>query len=165
MKSLFFLLVSFLISLNTHAKQYYCPVKKPACEKYARVESVAVFVFKRTQEVEVAINRGEVVHRSTISTGMKIHGGTPSGIFYPSSRIYKTKNHCSSNKDYAKNGRLAPMPYAIHFHKGYAIHAGRVTGRPASHGCVRMNEPDAKKLYCLLTSHENWKRTMIVVQD
>lgn len=30
------------------------------------------------------------------------------------------------------------MPYFLRFHKGYGLHAGRLPGRRASHGCVRL---------------------------
>lgn len=39
----------------------------------------------------------------------------------------------------------APMPYAMFYHKGAALHVGPMRGN--SHGCVRLNEADAKFLY------------------
>jgi L,D-transpeptidase ErfK/SrfK len=41
----------------------------------------------------------------------------------------------------------APMPYCMHFHGGFAMHASAtVPGYNASHGCVRMFYEDAKWL-------------------
>ena len=43
----------------------------------------------------------------------------------------------------------APMPYAIFFSRGLAIHGTyeRGLGRPASHGCVRLSIDNARDLY------------------
>jgi hypothetical protein len=43
----------------------------------------------------------------------------------------------------------APMPYAIFFSRGLAIHGTyeRGLGRPASHGCVRLSIDHARELY------------------
>ena len=40
----------------------------------------------------------------------------------------------------------ASIPYCIFFHGGYALHGFHMPGYPASHGCVRMNNSDAKWL-------------------
>ena len=44
----------------------------------------------------------------------------------------------------------SPMPYALFFRGGYAIHgtyALRQLGRPASHGCVRLAPGNARTLF------------------
>ena len=43
----------------------------------------------------------------------------------------------------------APMPYAIFFSRGLAIHGTTQAGlgRPASHGCVRLSVDHARELY------------------
>ena len=48
---------------------------------------------------------------------------------------------------------MAPMPWSVFFHGGYAVHGTtdlRRLGRPASHGCVRMDPKDAKTFYKLV---------------
>lgn len=40
----------------------------------------------------------------------------------------------------------APMPYCMHFYKGYALHASTLPGYHGSHGCVRLFYDDAKWL-------------------
>ncbi len=80
-----------------------------------------------------------------VSTGKKGHP-TPKGIF----RIdRKDKNHRSSL--YKSHGKPCPMKWAMRFAikngVGYWLHAGRVPGYPASHGCVRLPTWGAKKLY------------------
>jgi lipoprotein-anchoring transpeptidase ErfK/SrfK len=44
---------------------------------------------------------------------------------------------------------------------GVALHAGRVPGYPASHGCVRLPSDFAKKLYGIT----NFSSTIVVVTD
>ncbi|MCC7253924.1 L,D-transpeptidase [Hyphomicrobium sp.] len=67
---------------------------------------------------------------------------------------------------YSRQYDLAPMPHAIFFHKGVAIHATYATrqlGRPASHGCVRLAPRNAATLFKLVNTHGQ-ERTEIVVR-
>jgi lipoprotein-anchoring transpeptidase ErfK/SrfK len=51
---------------------------------------------------------------------------------------------------YSRKYDLSPMPYSIFFAGGYAIHGTYETaalGRPASHGCVRLDPANAAVLY------------------
>ncbi|BBE71279.1 L,D-transpeptidase [Oharaeibacter diazotrophicus] len=53
---------------------------------------------------------------------------------------------------YSRKYDNAPMPHAIFFTGGYAIHATphvRRLGSPASHGCVRLHPDNAKALFAL----------------
>lgn len=66
---------------------------------------------------------------------------------------------------YSRQYDNAPMPHAIFFHKGVAIHATyaiRSLGRPASHGCVRLAPKNAATLFRLVNRHGK-DRTEIVV--
>ncbi len=83
---------------------------------------------------------GELVASSPVSTGKKGYE-TPTGTF----PILQKKVHHRSNK-YDD----APMPYMQRLTwSGVALHAGRVPGYPASHGCIRFPKSFAKKLYDL----------------
>jgi lipoprotein-anchoring transpeptidase ErfK/SrfK len=45
------------------------------------------------------------------------------------------------------------MPWSVFFHGGYAVHGTtdlRRLGRPASHGCVRLDPKNAKVFYKLV---------------
>ena len=45
---------------------------------------------------------------------------------------------------------MAPMPHALFFHGGYAIHGTSAVGQlghPASHGCVRLSPGNARILF------------------
>jgi lipoprotein-anchoring transpeptidase ErfK/SrfK len=51
---------------------------------------------------------------------------------------------------YSRKFHMSPMPYSIFFRGGYAIHGSYETlslGRPASHGCVRLDPANAALLY------------------
>ena len=51
---------------------------------------------------------------------------------------------------YSKKYHMSPMPHAIFFRGGYAIHGTYSTGElghPASHGCVRLSPGNATTLY------------------
>lgn len=81
---------------------------------------------------------------------------TPTGTYQPT---WMSKMWYSRQYDYA------PMPHAIFFHKGVAIHgtyALSMLGRPASHGCVRLAPRNAAELFRLVSAHGKG-RTEIVV--
>ena len=61
----------------------------------------------------------------------------------------------------------APMPFAIFYHEGYAIHATEAIynlGRPASHGCVRLH-PDNASLLFAMVEREGMENMRVVVTD
>lgn len=69
---------------------------------------------------------------------------TPTGTFAPQrlAEVY-----------YSKKYDNAPMPHAIFFYYGFAIHGSYETkhlGHPASHGCVRLAPANAAMLYSLV---------------
>ncbi len=66
---------------------------------------------------------------------------TPPGTFAPTNMVV---NYHSKKYD------NAPMPHAIFFYYGYAIHGTnevRNLGRPASHGCIRLSNANATTLF------------------
>jgi lipoprotein-anchoring transpeptidase ErfK/SrfK len=69
---------------------------------------------------------------------------TPTGTFQPQrlAEVY-----------YSKKYDNAPMPHAIFFYYGFAIHGSyevKHLGHPASHGCVRLAPANAAKLYSMV---------------
>ncbi len=95
-------------------------------------------------------NSGKLVYWGPISGGKNFCEdiqqicNTPSGSF----RIQRMQgSDCiSSQFPIATNGG-APMPYCMHFYKGFAIHgSSRLPGKNASHGCVRLYTTDAEWL-------------------
>ncbi len=81
---------------------------------------------------------GALVAASAISTG-SLGRETPTGVF---TILEKKEFHRSTTYD------NAPMPFMQRLTtKGIAIHAGDLPGYPASHGCIRLPNEFAKKLY------------------
>ncbi|WP_421852979.1 L,D-transpeptidase family protein [Novosphingobium sp.] len=77
---------------------------------------------------------------TTISTGRRGHG-TPAGTFTILQKAVKHRSRTYDN---------APMPYMQRLTwGGVALHAGHVTGAPASHGCIRLPWDFARQLYAL----------------
>ncbi len=81
---------------------------------------------------------GVVVGRSMVSTGVAGHE-TPRGVFTLLQKQRMHRSNIYSN---------APMPFMQRITwSGVALHQGHVTGRPASHGCIRLPADVAKKLF------------------
>ena len=106
-----------------------------------------------------------VIGESTISTG-RIGYETPPGKYHVTqkdehhvSSIYGdfvgkdghvVKANVSSMKDHAPSGTHfvgAQMPYFLRFTKAYGMHAGYVPRYRASHGCIRLPAPMAKRFF------------------
>ena len=83
---------------------------------------------------------GALMARSSVSTGIQRHP-TPLGIF---SVIGKQRWHRSNLYS------AAPMPYMQRITwSGIALHAGVLPGHPASHGCIRLANGFANRLWHL----------------
>ena len=86
----------------------------------------------------VVFRNGVPIGASTVSTGRPGHS-TPTGVF---TILQKHVEHYSSIYD------NAPMPYMQRLTwGGVALHAGKLPGYPASHGCIRLPAGFAKLLY------------------
>lgn len=86
---------------------------------------------------------GELAYSWPVSTGRKGFA-TPQGTYRPKRM---TRMHYSRKYD------NAPMPYAVFFRGGFAIHGTNAVarlGRRASHGCVRLAQGNARELYLLI---------------
>ena len=62
----------------------------------------------------------------------------------------------TSRLHYSRQYDWAPMPYAVFFSQGVAVHATNAIGnlgQPASHGCVRLHPKNAKIFYNLVQKH------------
>lgn len=99
---------------------------------------VQVVVSMEDQEATVYVG-DKVVARSRVSTGKKGHA-TPTGVF---SILQKNRHHRSNI--YSN----APMPYMQRLTwSGIALHSSKsVPNYPASHGCVRLPNDFARKLF------------------
>jgi len=98
-------------------------------------------------------DNGILIGRSSVSTGVPRHP-TPLGVF---SVIGKERYHRSN----LYSG--APMPYMQRItQSGIALHAGVLPGYPASHGCIRLTNGFAIRLWHLT---KRGARVIIARQD
>jgi lipoprotein-anchoring transpeptidase ErfK/SrfK len=91
-----------------------------------------------------------------VSTG-KSGYRTPTGAWNPT---WLSPNHWSKKYD-------APMPFAVFFTGGYAIHATDAVaklGQPASHGCVRLAPENAAMFFELVRTYGK-SNTRIMVTE
>ncbi|MCF8478496.1 MAG: L,D-transpeptidase [Pseudolabrys sp.] len=117
--------------------------------------ALSIDIDKSTQRMTVALDGAELFVWP-VSTGA---GGyaTPSGTFTP---FRMAKKHFSREWD------DAPMPHSIFFTKrGHAIHGSNHNsiGRPASHGCVRLEPKNAAILFDLV-KQEGMQNTRVVLR-
>ena len=100
---------------------------------------VIIIVSLATQRA-YAYRNGVPIGVSTISSGAPGHE-TPTGVFII---LQKAVTHHSNR--YSN----APMPFMQRLTwSGIAMHAGKLPGYPASHGCIRLPPEFAKKLYAI----------------
>ena len=109
--------------------------------------SVALFggkmiVVDLTKQVAYAYENGQEVMRGNVSTG-RPGKRTPVGTFRV---LEKDIDHVSSK--YPKPYGGARMNYMLRLTRsGIAMHLGYVPNYPASHGCIRMENGFAQKMY------------------
>lgn len=114
-------------------------------------EPVMVVVSIRDQRAYV-YRGSERIAVTTVSTG-KPGNETPTGVF---PILQKKKVHHSNLYD------DAPMPFMQRLTwDGIALHAGKIPGKPASHGCVRLPKEFARQLFDV-TKHG---QTVVVSED
>jgi len=105
---------------------------------------ILIRVDKANQRLTVAVD-GAQQYDWPVSTA-RIGYVTPNGEYRPV-RLDRTW--------YSRKYYNSPMPYSIFFHGGYAIHGSyerAEIGRPASHGCVRLDPKNAEVLFNLVTA-------------
>lgn len=96
-----------------------------------------------SEQTMVVKKNGKTLYHWKVSTGRKGYT-TPSGTFRPvrMHKMWRSRKYDN-----------APMPYAIFYNEGYAIHGTSYVSRlgsPASHGCIRLNTANAQILYKML---------------
>lgn len=114
---------------------------------------IVVRVDKSAQRMSVSVD-GVPKYSFAVSTGTA--GGPPSGTFRPQ-RLERDWRSRTFN--------MAPMPYSIFFHGGFAIHGTphvNRLGQRASHGCVRLHPNNAATLFNLVKQH-GMAHTRIIV--
>ncbi|OCW57626.1 L,D-transpeptidase [Hoeflea olei] len=108
-----------------------------------------------SSQTMVVTQNGRVKYKWAVSTGRKGYS-TPTGSY---SAKWLSRHHRS------RKYNNAPMPYAVFFRGGYAVHATYETkrlGRPASHGCIRLHPDNAAKFFSMVQQTGN-ANTRIVI--
>ena len=91
----------------------------------------------------VVTHLGKVVHEWPVSTAREGYS-TPRGQYRPQ-RVHKMW--------YSRTYDNSPMPFAVFYDRGWAIHGTSAISRlgsPASHGCVRLATNNAEAFYTLV---------------
>ena len=102
--------------------------------------------------------KGLITHSWKVSTAARGYY-TPRGTYKP----YRMHTMWRSRKY-----NNAPMPHAVFFHKGWAIHGTNAIarlGRPASHGCVRLHPDNARTLFNLITQSGGMKAARVIIDN
>jgi lipoprotein-anchoring transpeptidase ErfK/SrfK len=103
---------------------------------------VVVQIEKSSQRMAVIVD-GSPRYSWPVSTGRNGYG-TPSGVFHPQTM---------ARRWFSRKYYNSPMPHAIFFYYGFAIHGTTdITrlGGSASHGCVRLHPSHAAALFALV---------------
>lgn len=109
------------------------------------------------QQMTVSVD-GAVRHVWPVSTARRGYT-TPLGSYRPI-RLERSWYSCKYNN--------SPMPYAIFFKGGYAIHGTNETaaiGMPVSHGCVRLRTENARTLFQLAKEYGSGHTRIVVARS
>jgi lipoprotein-anchoring transpeptidase ErfK/SrfK len=125
----------------------------PALTKTADA-AVVVDINREVQRMSVSVD-GEPRYNWRVSTARRGYI-TPPGTYHPEmlARSWFSRKYYNS-----------PMPHSIFFYGGFAIHGSYEIshlGRPASHGCVRLDPANATILFGLV-QREGMAATTIVI--
>jgi hypothetical protein len=114
---------------------------------------VVIAIDKSIQRMSVTVD-GKERHLWKVSTGT---GGGPKAGTYSPQRLEKSW--------FSRKYGMSPMPHAIFFDEGYAIH-GTIylsrLGQRASHGCVRLHPKDAAVLFNIVRTQGKGATTIVV---
>jgi L,D-transpeptidase-like protein len=114
---------------------------------------IVIAIDKSIQRMAVMVD-GREQHVWKVSTGTG--GGPKSGTYRPQ-RLEKSW--------FSRKYGMSPMPHAIFFDEGYAIHGTIYVsrlGNRASHGCVRLHPSNAATLFGLVRSRGMANTTIVV---
>jgi lipoprotein-anchoring transpeptidase ErfK/SrfK len=118
--------------------------------------SIEARINTTTQKMQVLVD-GVQTYEWRVSTARKGYV-TPKGEYKPQDMYKKYYSHKYHN---------SPMPYAIFYNGGYAVHGTNAVaslGQPASHGCVRLDTENAAKLFALVSEHGRDKTKIVIVR-
>ena len=120
----------------------------------ASAATVEARVSLSNQRMYVSVN-GVRKYTWAVSTGRSGYG-TPTGSYRPQ-RLERSW--------YSRKYDNAPMPHAVFFRGGYAIHGTSAVSRlgsRASHGCVRLAPGNAATLYSLVSKYGRGNTRVVI---
>jgi hypothetical protein len=97
-----------------------------------------LFVINLETQRAVLFRNGVPIGATTVSSGKK-GNETPTGVF---TILQKNKEHFSKTYDNAPMPNMQRLTWS-----GIALHAGKLPGYPASHGCIRLPMEFSKYLF------------------
>ncbi|RBP45804.1 ankyrin repeat protein [Roseimicrobium gellanilyticum] len=101
---------------------------------------ILITINLRDQKAKLEVE-GKLMLETKISTGRR-------GYETPAGRYVITNKY----KDWTSTIYKVPMPYFLRLNcSAIGLHSGYVTGRPASHGCIRLPHEMAKKFFSMTT--------------
>lgn len=116
--------------------------------------SIAFFISTNWAEATVSVAIDLTHQRMHVESGRGRYdwpiSSARSGFYTPGGSFAPTHLELMH---YSRKYHMSPMPHAIFFRGGYAIHGTYSTaslGRPASHGCVRLSPGNAASLYTMV---------------
>jgi hypothetical protein len=118
--------------------------------------NVVIAVDKAAQRMSVTVD-GKQQYLWKVSTGT---GGAPKAGIYQPHRLEKSW--------FSRKYDMSPMPHAIFFHEGIAIHGTQYVsrlGNIASHGCVRLHPSNAATLFNLVRTQGMAATTIVVTHS
>jgi len=118
--------------------------------------SIEARINTSTQKMQVLVD-GVQTYEWRISTARKGYV-TPKGEYRPQDMYKKYHSHKYHN---------SPMPYAIFYNGGYAVHGTNAVGslgKPASHGCVRLDTANAATLFDLVNQHGKANTKIVILR-
>lgn len=122
-----------LVPVDVNKAMLYTPVPEILADSRGKRE-IRIFI---DLQYFGAYEGGKLLFWGPVSSGKK-QKPTPPGKFYVN---YKERFRRSLKYE------NAPMPFSINYNKGFFLHQQSLPGHPASHGCVRLLQVDAERLF------------------
>ena len=150
---------ALLFGAASESQAGFSPISMFSGFNQARIQVVATV---SVSQQEMFLEVKEAGHTKTaliwkVSTG-RPGLDTPEGAFKPT---WLDVDHKSDQYE------DAPMPYAVFFTGGYAVHATEFTkrlGTPASHGCVRLSLENAETFFNLVKTYGKANTKIVITQ-
>lgn len=126
--------------INFAAEQSYLYVMRILLGRPADAEPDLVITVDLSKQKAYLRRFGEEIDRTTVSTGRE-------GFDTPEGRYVVTDKH----ESWTSTVYHVEMPYFMRLNcSAIGLHAGYVTGEPASHGCIRLPHDKVRKWFALV---------------